>query len=441
MNVIREFAKDAEVPLRGFAPSAEAAKVLEKESGIRAQTVAGCLAESLARTNYRKGELWIVDEAGLLSARDCERLMHRAQLMGTRIAFVGDTRQLSAVEAGNPFRLMQRNGIETAVLSESRRQKNEELKRSVDLMATGNAKEAVEALKGQIVELKRETTRARYITKEYLNASPEERARTLILAGTNRERAVITDEIRTRLKAENALGPALQIVTLRAKDMSREEMAKAAKFSVGDVLVFHKERGRPGIQRNEHCEVVSVEDGTNQLAVRRPNGRLVSVLPEDHRDCFLAYEKVALEVAEGDKLKWTRNDRVLGVRNGEECSVVRVDGSSLGLKNSDGRVLEFGDKALLHIDHNYVHTVFSSQGKTCDRVVISVDRTFGQEAMYVALSRARFEAKIVTPDREEMLTTISQSRAKLSALEVVSESTLSHELNETRQHSQEIRMR
>jgi hypothetical protein len=54
--------------------------------------------------------------------------------------------------------------------------------------------------------------------------------------------------------------------------------------------------------------------------------------------------------------------------------------------------------------------------------------------MYVALSRARFEAKIVTPDREEMLTTISQSRAKLSALEVVPEQAIVKELGEQPVH-------
>lgn len=55
------------------------------------------------------------------------------------------------------------------------------------------------------------------------------------------------------------------------------------------------------------------------------------------------------------------------------------------------------------------------------KVLISVDKNFGHEAMYVALSRARYEAKIITPDKDEMLATISQSRAKLSALDVTSE--------------------
>ena len=434
MKVVREFAAETGTPLRGFAPSAEAAKVLEKESGIMAQTVAGCLAESLGRTNNRKGEVWIVDEAGLLSARDCERMMQRAQILGARIAFVGDTRQLSAVEAGNPFRLMQRNGIETASLTESRRQKNEHLKKSVDLMANGMAKEALANLTGQLVELKRESTRAKYITKEYMTLNVEAREKTLILAGTNRERAVITDSIRAQLKADNLLGNSKLVMRLKAKDMSREEMTTAAKFSVGDELVFHQAQRRMGIQNNERCEVVKIDESCNALTLKKPDGKLASMALAEHRDCFLVYEKQELEVACADKLKWTRNDRKHDIRNGEECSLIAAEGDVLRLQKSDGKIIERRASEPMHIDHNYVHTVFSSQGKTCDRVLISVDQTFGQEAMYVALSRARFEVKIITPNKEEMLTTISQSRAKLSALEVVPEQAITKELGEQLVH-------
>jgi hypothetical protein len=52
----------------------------------------------------------------------------------------------------------------------------------------------------------------------------------------------------------------------------------------------------------------------------------------------------------------------------------------------------------------------------------------------VTISRARFEAKIITPNKEEMLTTISQSRAKLSALEVVPENSITKELGEQLVH-------
>lgn len=427
MNVVRELTQDAKISIRGFAPSAEAAKVLQVESGIPAQTVAACLVESQSRKGVREGELWIVDEAGLLSARDCQALMLKAQEQKARVVFVGDTRQLSAVEAGNPFRLMQNYGISTAELSESRRQKNAELKRSVDLISDGQTKESIEAIVGQVFELRREETRARFISKEFITLDREKRLRTMILAGTNREREVITKHIRTLLKSEGSLGESMTTTRLKSKDLTREEMMNVAKFTVGDQLFFHKDRRRAGIQKNEHLEVVGVDDCRGQIELKNQFGAVRSIVPSEHKDSFLIFERREIEVAQGDRLKWTKNNHKLDIRNGEECIVAAIDDSKIRLQKSDGKMIEHGLKEPLHIDHNYVHTVFASQGKTCDRVFISVDKTFGQEAMYVALSRARFEAKIITPDKEQMLETISQSRAKLSALEVVPEHLLSME--------------
>ncbi len=70
----------------------------------------------------------------------------------------------------------------------------------------------------------------------------------------------------------------------------------------------------------------------------------------------------------------------------------------------------------LHVDHNYVNTAYSSQRKTCNKCLISVDRAFGREAM---------------------VELVSQSRAKVAALEVVAEAAVSKELREVRSYSQQ----
>jgi ATP-dependent exoDNAse (exonuclease V) alpha subunit len=78
-----------------------------------------------------------VDEAGLLSAKDALALLTKAQEQQARVILVGDTRQLSAVEAGNPFKSLQQAGMATAYLSQSLRQKNQQIKAGVDLIAEG----------------------------------------------------------------------------------------------------------------------------------------------------------------------------------------------------------------------------------------------------------------------------------------------------------------
>lgn len=101
--------------LRGYAPSTEAAKMLGEEVGISSATVASLLFSPLSDRPNSK-EVWVVDETGLLSAKDARALLARAEREGARAILVGDNRQLSAVEAGNPFKSLQQAGMRTDCL-------------------------------------------------------------------------------------------------------------------------------------------------------------------------------------------------------------------------------------------------------------------------------------------------------------------------------------
>lgn len=93
----------------GVAPTAKAARVLERETGMGADTVAKLLLEwSIAegpRPTWRlpHGTTLIVDEAGMLSTPDLHRLTQLATDQQWRLALVGDPRQLQAVGRGGMF--------------------------------------------------------------------------------------------------------------------------------------------------------------------------------------------------------------------------------------------------------------------------------------------------------------------------------------------------
>ncbi|MEO0804542.1 MAG: AAA family ATPase, partial [Cyanobacteria bacterium J06642_2] len=90
--------------------------------------------------------LWVIDEAGLLSMKDAQALLSRAQKENARVLLVGDTKQLAAVEAGNPFKSLQAGGIAIAQLDHSLRQKTEELKLAVSLVAEGHIARGIDVL-------------------------------------------------------------------------------------------------------------------------------------------------------------------------------------------------------------------------------------------------------------------------------------------------------
>ncbi|MBC1221344.1 MobF family relaxase, partial [Nostoc sp. UCD120] len=67
--------------VKAFAPSSMAAKVLSEELGIQGETVASLLVSEPAPL-IESNQIWIVDEAGLLSAKDAHALLERATTEG-----------------------------------------------------------------------------------------------------------------------------------------------------------------------------------------------------------------------------------------------------------------------------------------------------------------------------------------------------------------------
>ncbi len=97
-------------PVFGLAPTAKAARVLGRESGIAADTVAKLLHDwhradrpPLDRYRLPAGTTVIVDEAGTIGTSTLHQLVHLAHHEDWRVVLVGDPRQLQAVGRGGLF--------------------------------------------------------------------------------------------------------------------------------------------------------------------------------------------------------------------------------------------------------------------------------------------------------------------------------------------------
>jgi ATP-dependent exoDNAse (exonuclease V) alpha subunit len=93
----------------GVAPTARAAKVLGRETGMGADTVAKLLHEWArpegpgTKWRFPTGTTLVVDEAGMLSTPNLHRLTVLATSERWRLVLVGDHRQLQAVGRGGLF--------------------------------------------------------------------------------------------------------------------------------------------------------------------------------------------------------------------------------------------------------------------------------------------------------------------------------------------------
>ncbi|MEM1279430.1 MAG: MobF family relaxase, partial [Cyanobacteria bacterium P01_H01_bin.152] len=251
LNALKELAQAQGIKVRGFAPSAEAAHGLGESLGIATETVAGLLA-SQPLDEPPEPVFWIVDEVGLLSMKDAQALLRRAVLERARVLLVGDTRQLSAVEAGSPFKSLQAAGMTTAYLETHRRQQSQVLRSAVKLVAQGQISDGIQLLEQEecVREISEAEERSQQVAQDYLSLPAKEQEKTLIVAGTNQERLELTQKIRAGLQVEEALGAdSFVLQSLRRKDLTTAQASYASAYAPGDVLVPIQDYRLQGLYR------------------------------------------------------------------------------------------------------------------------------------------------------------------------------------------------
>ena len=121
-------------------------------------------------------------------------LLRIAERLGVaRVALVGDTAQLRAVDAGQPFRLLQNAGMRTATMDQVLRQRDPALLASVMHARHGEAGAAIRGLgERRVREVEREELGAE-AARCWLALSPEDRAETAVMAPTHETQHLVDD--------------------------------------------------------------------------------------------------------------------------------------------------------------------------------------------------------------------------------------------------------
>ena len=125
------------------------------------------------------------------------------------------------------------------------------------------------------------------------------------------------------------------------------------------------------------------------------------------------YAVQEIAIARGDQLRWTRNDRERGLRNGQLVKVEETDTNGTAtLKSADGQETTLNLSGQQYLDYALVSTTYSSQGKTAERVLVVADGTLSKEGLYVAVSRAKTHLSLYTADKEKLFKQAERSSAK-----------------------------
>ena len=140
-----------------------------------------------------------------------------------------------------------------------------------------------------------------------------------------------------------------------------------------------------------------------------------------HSEITISTESGDQEFCIGERVLFTRNQKAIGVRNGEKGTLTdwRLNAATgnveLTVMKDDGERVIFEPSQYGYISHAYAVSVHKAQGSTCDQVSVLMSESMGdREWSYVALSRHRQRLRVFVPESVggDLENKLSRSRQK-----------------------------
>jgi conjugative relaxase-like TrwC/TraI family protein len=424
LAVLREVAERQGYEVEGFAPTGAAADLLA-ESGIKTSTLQMFVASTQTESDSGRKILYIMDESSLSDTRNMFLFFKKAGPVA-RLLLVGDTGQHQAVEAGAPFEQFVRAGMQTATLDEIVRQKTD-LKIPVEQLSKRKILAAVVTLseQGRITEVADDADRLIAIANDYVN-NPK---RTLVVSPANQERVAINSIIHRQLQEQGIVNPddhELKVLVNR-QDITGAERTFALAYVPGeDVVRYNKRSKLHAINPGDYGRVLNANHRDNTITVGLEDGREITYNPE-RLSGVSVYKEATRSFAEGDRIQFRAPFAEAKVKNSELGTITEISEGKLTVALTGQRVVTFDPERFRHLDHGYAVTSYSAQGKTMDRVLVNAETTetdllLNQRMAYVAVSRAKFDARVYTDSAADLGGALNRPKNKEMALEALKES-------------------
>lgn len=272
--------------VRGAALAGIAAEGLEAGSGIASRTLASWEhAWKQGRELLAKGEVLVIDEAGMIGSRQLERVLATARAAHAKVVLVGDPEQLQAIEAGAAFRaLLDRH--RPATLAQVQRQRSVWMQAATRDLATGRTAEALRRYAGAGMihaSATREHAQERLVAQWDFDRLERPARAQLMLAYTRADVRVLNELARERMRDSGHLGEDRDVRTERGP----------RRMAVGDRVLFLRNERSLKVKNGTLGELRSLRGNVLEVqldeAGRRGAGALIQFDLRDYANLDHGY--------------------------------------------------------------------------------------------------------------------------------------------------------
>jgi ATP-dependent exoDNAse (exonuclease V) alpha subunit len=334
------------------------------------------------------------------------------------VVFVGDTKQMKAIGAGQIFKDMQEKALNTVVMTEKVRQKDEEYKRAVDALGKQDWETFKEKVDPKTKEIEDREKRLNAIRKDFLSSDYK---KTLIVTATNKNKNELNSQIREELKTKSKLKEGFKFQVRESKNLSAEDKRYAFCYDVGDTVFASKEALKDlGIKsKSNEFTVVAVDFTKNTITIQNKAEKKWTINTKEHGDKFSVFRNKEIELAKGDRIITLKNDQALNVKNGEMWQVEKINRDGTITIKNENKTKTFNIRDYNYLDHGYAVTVHKSQGMTVSKVIYDASGTrVNYNEVYTAVTRGKTEYSIYTDSKEIFFERMKHEQFKTSTIEL-----------------------
>ncbi|MCJ2188597.1 MobF family relaxase [Novosphingobium beihaiensis] len=375
------------------------------------------------------GSFIMVDEASMVPNHQFEQILRLGNILGAeRVIMAGDTRQLLAIEAGKPFEVTQEHGAPISHITENLRAASPLMKTVNAALEQGDIAKAFEALKDNTLEVRKDAA-ASHAAELWTSLPKDRRENTVLLALSRSMRGAVNEAVQQRLKMAGEIGrDGLRLAVHDRVMITREGARQMRAYQDGRVVEFNTSLPRQGFVRGDRGVVIGQEGRV--VSLRMPDGTVRALEP--HRfarnlkhDAVSIHQEKQLSVHEGDRIRWTANDKERGLLNNQLAQVQSVHSDRVTVRTTGGQVhdLKAGDPMLEKLDLAYALTVHAAQGLTSESGILVMreeERLLNSARSFlVAATRVANDITLVVDNAGALERGIARNAGgKTSALEI-----------------------
>lgn len=271
----------------GVTLSGIAAENLEGSSGISSRTFASrCHYWDKGEQKLTKNDILVVDEAGMLSSRQMDRLMEEARTGQAKVILVGDPQQLQAIEAGAAFRAIAER-MHYVELTDIRRQKDVWQQCATKEFAQGETTLALRRYDqhSHLHEFETKAVAKNALVEVWNDARLSDPSKIQIMLAYNRDDVLELNQLARALRMkEGELGQEVIFQTERGE----------RALSTGDRLYFLKNDRSLGVMNGTLGTVTDTKDGVLSIRLdsdktNSDNSRLVNITMDRYNQIDYGY--------------------------------------------------------------------------------------------------------------------------------------------------------